>query len=264
MEQKTQAAQSDVDVEAEVLRMLESGSSQREISRSLGISRRQISKLIDSTEGTAKPKTNRKTNLAKARTQIKELSLRREGVKRSELYDILLETYGLIDEKTTKQPDLDLSDIEYLRELDSDSRSQPKKLKMTENQYQYLVRTVKEEAKKEGRVALFVPEWMPTEDAKRANSTLVSMAMVLHERAQEMVSEMLYLFPGCRSGSVLKELVALAFPQQGKEPVERRCERNLEAASELEHRAQPQPSKHPKVDSKSKGHSDAELEVLCY
>ncbi|WP_321351469.1 hypothetical protein [Halopseudomonas oceani] len=135
---------------------------------------------------------------------------------------------------------------------------------MTENQYQYLTKTVKEKARREGLAALFVPEWMPTENAKQANSMLVSLAGELHQRAQEMTQDFLCHFPECHSGLVLKELVALAFPQPGKEPVELRCERNQEAASELEKRAKPQQSKRSRPASNIAIYCDAEFEALCF
>lgn len=157
-----------------------------------------------------------KTNVQKAVDAVYQLAVRPIGVKPSEYFPILREFYG----------------VKY------DAKAGYEKLNMTASQRSYLRSKVKEKAKKEGKEAHFIPEWMDRVQPRLCNKVMLECAQSLYESFEEQVAYFLEMFPELNEGkgngySIRNELFSLVV--QGYDPsgVHNRCERNLEAVGFL-------------------------------
>ena len=192
------------------------GHGQREIERETGLSRRQIAKIVNSDVAEKsdfdfeEPQRMSTDGAARA---VHELSIRPQGVKNSELSAILAAHFG------------------YRKNKDTGARE----LNMTKAQLDYL--------KKKARAIsspslqpLFVPEWLPRTAPTAAFNILLGHASDLQDRITEIVMDFCEQFPDSSPSMIYEELVRIAVSSTTKEPVERRCERNMLAAGELETR----------------------------
>ena len=157
-----------------------------------------------------------KTNVQKAVDAVYQLAVRPIGVKPSEYFPILRECYGLV----------------------YDAKAGYEKLNVTAGQRSYLRSQVKEKAKKEGKEAHFIPEWMDRVQPRLCNKVMLECAQSLYESFEEQVAYFLEMFPELNEGkgagySIRNELFSLVV--QGYDPsgVHNRCERNLEAVGFL-------------------------------
>lgn len=221
-------------------RLLEHGHSIRAVADSTGLSRRQVTKLKAYTDeedcGPFGSVDQITISQKQAVAEVLALSIRPEGVKRSELRVVLKARFGLARNEQT-------SAIE---------------LNMTKHQYRYLRDSVR--AVKQGEVApLFVPEWMPRHGALEAHYELLRAASELQDVVTEKALELCDRFPGSSYKWVFQELVNLAIPDVFPGSVEALCERNLKVAEELGQRVSHQAVQmiEPMVAR------DDELEALC-
>lgn len=231
------------ELDQEVRRLLVSGKSERTIADLLKISRRQVAnikKKMDEDKGDNPlasdigPTMKRPAAIA----ELVLLSTRPEGVRRSETWPVLRGLFGM---QTTDIP----GQLE---------------LAMTENQWAYLKKQTVESAAAQGKVALFLPEWLSRQAPVQANEMLVSMAGWLHDRAQEYVSDLLAHFPDISGKHVFTELHRLAFPPPQGEPIQTKCQRNAETAELLQSRLGNRP--HSPTPHEPLPY-DAELDTLC-
>lgn len=229
----------------QVIQLLQTKASERAIVEQTGLSRRQIRKIKQEVKETKDDNPlvlDHQVTMTRAAAiaELVKLSTRPGGVRRSEMWPVFRELYGL--------------------RLDSERGTWV--LNMTENQYQYLKKQVTKAASAKGKEALFIPEWLPRQAPAAANDMLVSIAGCLHDRAQEYVSEFMSLFPSASRKHVFTELVSLAFKQASPEPVEIKCQRNAETAELLQgrlgHLAQ-----RPAANDAPTVKPDAELDRLC-
>lgn len=148
----------------------------------------------------------------KAIAAVYALAIRPIGVKPSEYFPILREFYG----------------VEY------DADAGYAKLNMTPSQRSYLRSKVKEEAKKKGKEAHFIPEWMDRAQPELCNQVMLDCAQNLYDAFEEQVSYFLEMFPELGEGrgngySIRNELFSLVVKGYDPAGVHKRCERNLEA-----------------------------------
>ncbi|WP_212630390.1 hypothetical protein [Pseudomonas sp. KB-10] len=229
----------------QVIQLLQTKASERATVEQTGLSRRQIRKIKQEAQKTDDDNPvafehQATMTRADAITELVKLSTRAGGVRRSEMWPILREFYGL--------------------RLDSERGSWV--LNMTENQYQYLKNQFKEAAASQGKEALIIPEWLPRQAPVAANDMLAILAGQLHDRAEEYAAYFAQLFPETSWKKVIGELIYVAFPQASKEPVEVRCKRNANVAEQLQgrlgHLAQ-----RPAANDAPAFKPDAELDRLC-
>lgn len=221
-------------------RLLEQGHSIRAVADSTGLSRRQVTKLKAYADGGDRDPFGEvdQTTISQkqAVAKVLALSIRPEGVKRSELGVVLKARFGLARNEQTGATELN----------------------MTQHQYRYLKDSVR--AVEQGEVApLFVPEWMPRHGALEAHYELLRAASELQDLMTEKVLELSDRFPGSSFKWVFQELINLAIPGFFPGSVEALCERNLKVAEELGQRVgrPAAPIIEPVVAP------DAELEALC-
>lgn len=229
----------------QVLHLLQRKTSEREIAAKTGLSRRQIRSIKQQAPAVEdqgplaldnQPSMTRSAAIA----ELVKLSSRPGGVRYSEMWPVLRALYGLrINDKTGAW------------ELD-----------MTDNQLRYLKEKTTEAATKQGKTALFIPEWLPRQAPVAANDMLVSMAGWLHDRAQEYVSEFISTFPGASRKHALNELICVAFSQASPEPVQTRCQRNMDNAEQLQRRLGDLASR-PAANELYPYPPDSELDRLC-
>lgn len=221
-------------------RLLEQGHSIRAVAGSTGLSRRQVTKLKTYTDeedcGPFGEVDQTTISQKQAVAKVLALSVRPEGVKRSELGVVLKARFGLAKNEQTGAAELN----------------------MTKNQYRYLRDSVR--AVDQGEVApLFVPEWMPRHGALEAHYALLRVASEIQDVMTEKVLELCDRFPGSSFKWVFQELVNLAIPDVFPGSVEALCERNFKAAEELGQRV----GHHAVQTIEPMVARDAELEALC-
>lgn len=153
-------AQAEARVIQVAIEMLTQGASIRAASDATGLSRRQVTKLRGSFNSIDKETfmqdTEARISQKQAVAQVFSMSIRPEGVKRSELHSTLKARYGLRRDEITGSVELD----------------------MTKHQYRYL----KESAlalREAGDTPLFVPEWIPRYGALNAHNALIKAAIEL-------------------------------------------------------------------------------------
>ena len=142
------------------------------------------------------------------------LATRKIGVKPSELNKIYYEHYGTV-----------WCEIEE-RSI----------LNMTQGQKSYIRAKVKAKAAKQGKVAIFVPEWMDRTQPNESNKLMLSLANDLYEMIEYKVNEYLQSFPQETDAawSVRNELYSLAVKGYDPTGLMNRCDRNAEVAEQLE------------------------------
>lgn len=236
-QQTTQAEES---VELTASRLLGQGLSMRAVAESTGLSRRQVTKLKASLNnedsGPFAEVDHVVISQRQAVTKILALSVRPEGVKRSELGPVLKARFGLARNELTGAFEL----------------------QMTNNQYRYLKDSVRAVGRAEV-APLFVPEWMPRQRALEANRELLRAASDLQDVMTEKVLELCHRFPGTPFKWAFKELLNLAIPGAYPGSVETLCDRNLKTAEELDQRV----DRRDVLKVEPVSTSDVELEALC-
>lgn len=235
-----QTNQAEEAVSSTASRLLEKGLSVRAVAESTGLSRRQVTKLkANSNREDSDPFAGAIHSVISQKQAVSmtlALSVRPEGVKRSELGPVLRARFGLEKSEVTGAFEL----------------------KMTKNQYRYLKDTVR--VAKQTKVSpLFVPEWMPRQRALEANRELNKAAYDLQDVMTEKVIDLCSRFPGASFKWVFQELINLAVPGAYPGSVETLCKRNLEIAEELDQRVGHETSL--KVEPMFV--SDNEFEALC-
>ncbi|WP_156115083.1 helix-turn-helix domain-containing protein [Pseudomonas sp. ML96] len=231
--------------EQDVLKLLASGMSERKVADTLGMSRRRVSKIkqnapMEVAPDPLSPDLLPTMSRATAIAELVKLSTQPGGVRYSEMWSVLRALFGMrINDKTG------------MLELD-----------MTDNQLRYLKEKTTAGAADQGKVALFIPEWLPRQAPVAANDMLVSRAGWLHDRAQEYAAEFMLSFPGASMKHVFNELVCLAFKQASPEPVQTRCQRNAETAEVLQRRLGALAGK-PAANEPFPLAPDPELDRLC-
>lgn len=142
------------------------------------------------------------------------LATRKIGVKPSELNKIYYEHYGTV-----------WCEIEERNILN-----------MTQGQKSYIRAKVKAKAAKQGKVAIFVPEWMDRTRPTESNKLMLSLANDLYEIIEYKVNEYLHSFPQETDAawSVRNELYSLAVKGYDPTGLMNRCDRNAEVAEQLE------------------------------
>lgn len=142
------------------------------------------------------------------------LATRKIGVKPSELNKIYYEHYGTV-----------WCEIEERNILN-----------MTQGQKSYIRAKVKAKAAKQGKVAIFVPEWMDRDRPNESNKLMLSLANDLYEIIEYKVNEYLHSFPQETDAawSVRNELYSLAVKGYDPTGLMNRCDRNAEVAEQLE------------------------------
>lgn len=152
----------------------------------------------------------------KAIAAVYPLAIRPIGVKPSEYFPILRECYGTV----------------YDEEAGYD------KLNMTPAQKSYLRSKVKEKARKEGKEAHFIPEWLDRVQPDLCNGVMLECAHNLYDAFEEQVAIFLDIFPELAEGrgkgySIRQELFSLVVRGYDPAGVQKRCERNKEAVEFL-------------------------------
>ncbi|WP_407291313.1 hypothetical protein [Stutzerimonas zhaodongensis] len=206
------------EIEEQVGRLLLTGLSERKIAEQAGITRRQVRNIkerIGDAEGDDNPfafDVGPTISRSQAVSELVNLSVRPEGVRKSEMWPVLRALFGL--------------------RLDDESGRF--ELNMTDNQLRYLKDKTKEAAQSRGKDALFLPEWLPRRAPCAAVDMLTNAAHSLVERAHEYTADFLAAFPEVSPSAVFHELISLSFRQACPEPVITRCERNKETADRLQ------------------------------
>lgn len=237
---------------AHVRRLIEQGKRPSAIARETGLGRRLVAKIVDAettkaanaTEFEPARETMTRTEAVKT---IHTLATRPQGVKNSELSPVLGALFGYRSNKDTGA-----------RELD-----------MTKGQMDHLKKTVRTEG--DGlHPPMFVPDWLPRQAPIEAWVDLLQLASELQDRITDMVIDYCARHPEVTHRQVHRELVQIAIPEAGKEPVEVRCARYLQAAEALHERLEQGPEatadrrQHLSQDRSSGAVTvDADLDALC-
>lgn len=152
-----------------------------------------------------------KTPTQQAIEAIYPLAIRPCGIKQAECHEIFYDVFGSVwDEAQGK----------WTMNLSQSSKS-------------YIRSEVKKMAEKNGKQAVFVPDWMSTEAPLESLNLMNELAHHIQETIQECVSRYMEVYGDCPASVVQNEMLSLALPGYSPEPLERHCRRNLEVANQL-------------------------------
>lgn len=196
------------EVESLVLQDRQDGMSVRAITEKYeahGVTKKWVERV---TKDVAKPESQPQ----QAAKKVFPLATSPIGVKQSECYNIYMQVYGTVwDEENNV----------YV-------------LNITQEQKDYIKHLVKERAKKEGKQALFLPDWMDRSNPLVCNQLMLEAAQNLNDALTEQVEYFRTLFPEANTYSVVHEMLSLAFRGYNPESVESRCNRNVTCAQALD------------------------------
>lgn len=194
-----------------IKKLYKEGKSIRDISKELEVTEWSVRKAI---KGIPKGKKKAITPSQIAAQRILPLAIRPEGVSGQEVYPILLSAFGYTENEDTGY----------------------KKLNATQEQKAYVKRIVRDMAKKEGKEALFIKDWMSKTDPYGSLQLICQCANALNQALQEEIEYFLEHYPECEGYDLRREIVYLALDGIAQEPVARRCERNEQIINKLAQR----------------------------
>ncbi|EGH27393.1 hypothetical protein PSYMO_40235 [Pseudomonas amygdali pv. mori str. 301020] len=192
--------------------------SQRQIAASLGVSRQRVAKLLaidcpvpadtfDDITHEVKPTLSRALGVHR----ITELATRPQGVKFREYKSVLGDVFGFVRSN-------DFNGLE---------------LNMQEPDHRSIKHDVRRRAVREGKRALFVPDWMDTNQPVECNQAMLEAAQAAFDAIEAAAFAFCDQYPGTQFKSVLREITALAVPGMTPEPTINRCRRNKATAKQL-------------------------------
>lgn len=194
-----------------IISLYKSGKSIRDISKELEVTEWSVRKAI---KGISKGDKKATTPSQVAAQRILPLAIRPEGVSGQEIYPVLLSAFGYTENNDTGY----------------------KKLNATQEQKAYVKRLVRDMAKKEGKEALFIKDWMSKADPYGSLQLICQCANALNQALQEEIEYFLEHYPECEGHDLRREIVYLALDGIAQEPVVRRCERNEQIINKLAQR----------------------------
>lgn len=175
--------------------------SQRAAAEHLGISRRQLSKMVEA-EGQALdddnpfsegPKGSPTMTRAGAVASLQALSERPQGATKADLYEHVVGVFGCNEDGTAK--------------------ATPRQ-----------VRALRESVQAKGTGALFAPDYLDPMRAESQRRAMVATVTDLQDRLTEALTELAAGFPGGSYGAMRREVLALLVPELTQIPAESRLE----------------------------------------
>lgn len=180
------------------------------IAKELGVSESTIRRWV---KGVKKEKVKQYDSLV---NRILPLAIRPQGIKNKEEWLMYKESFnGVVDEDTG----------DY-------------KVNITESQKSYIRSLVREKAKQSGNIALFVPDWLCTEQPRASWETMLSMTNEMYSRMQEYLDGYMveYDMPLDSRWAVAQQLLVLLVPEYSPRSIYDVCKQATDVVDILEER----------------------------
>lgn len=180
------------------------------IAKELGVSESTIRRWV---RGVKKEKVKQYDSVVNT---ILPLAIRPQGIKNKEEWNIYKNRFnGVVDEDTG----------EY-------------KVNITESQKSYIRSLVRDKAKQSGNIALFVPDWLCTEQPRSSWESMLSMTNEMYDRMQEYLNGYMveYDMPADARWAVAQQLLVLLVPEYSPRSIYDVCKQATEVVDILEER----------------------------
>lgn len=180
------------------------------IAKELGVSESTIRRWV---KGVKKEKVKQYESLVNT---ILPLAIRPQGIKNKEEWNIYKDTFsGSVDEETGQY-----------------------KVNITESQKSYIRSLVRDKAKQSGSIALFVPDWLSTEQPRSSWESMLSMTNEMYDRMQEYLNGYMveYDMPADARWAVAQQLLVLLVPEYSPRSIYDVCKQATDVVDILEER----------------------------
>lgn len=177
--------------------------------------------------------------------KVYEMATRPQGIGGSEERALYKETYG----------------------FKKDDESGEIHVNITDSQKNYIRTQVRNKATQEGKVALFVPDWVALSAPHPSFNRMLEMTNDLYERMQEYLSEYMVEFnmPKESRYAIEQQLLIMLVPKYSPRNIYDVCKQAAEVVDQLEYNLDQSPDKHPRVlPSKVRTNYSKDLEDSCY
>ena len=178
------------------------------IAKELGVSESTVRRWV---KGVKKEKVKQYDSLVNT---ILPLAIRPKGIKNKEEWNIYKDTFG---------GSVDEEDGQY-------------KVNITESQKSYIRSLVRDKAKQSGNIALFVPDWLSTEQPRHSWESMLSMTNEMYSRMQEYVNGYMveYGMPADARRAVEQQLLVLLVPEYSPRSIYDVCKQATDVVDILE------------------------------
>lgn len=182
------------------------------IAKELGVSESTVRRWV---KGVKKEKVKQYDSVVNT---ILPLAIRPQGIKNKEEWNIYKDTFsGVVDEETGQY-----------------------KVNITESQKSYIRSLVRDKAKQSGNIALFVPDWLSTEQPRSSWESMLSMTNEMYDRMQEYLNGYMveYDMPLDARWAVAQQLLVLLVPEYSPRSIYDVCKQATEVVDVLEERVE--------------------------
>lgn len=178
------------------------------IAKELGVSESTVRRWV---KGVKKEKVKQYDSLVNT---ILPLAIRPKGIKNKEEWNIYKNTFG---------GSVDEEDGQY-------------KVNITESQKSYIRSLVRDKAKQSGNIALFVPDWLSTDQPRHSWESMLSMTNEMYSRMQEYVNGYMveYGMPTDARRAVEQQLLVLLVPEYSPRSIYDVCKQATDVVDILE------------------------------
>lgn len=178
------------------------------IAKELGVSESTVRRWV---RGVKKERVKQYDSLVNT---ILPLAIRPKGIKNKEEWNIYKDTFG---------GNVDEEDGQY-------------KVSITESQKSYIRSLVREKAKQSGNIALFVPDWLSTEQPRPSWESMLSMTNEMYSRMQEYLNGYMveYGMPSDARRAVEQQLLVLLVPEYSPRSIYDVCKQATDVVDILE------------------------------
>lgn len=191
------------------------------IASQLGVSEPTVRRWV---KGIKKPRSNKYESLVNT---IYPLAIRPHGISASEENNIYKGVFGCVQDEDTGQFHINI----------------------TKSQKQQIRTQVRTKAEQEGKVALFVPDWVSLKSPRPSFNRMLEMTNDLYERMQEYLSEYMVEFnmPKESRYAIEQQLLIMLVPKYSPRNIYDICKQAAEVVDQLEHNLNPDPNKGERV-----------------
>lgn len=192
-----------------------------EVAKQLGVSEPTVRRWV---KGVKKPKSNKYNSIVQ---KVYEMATRPQGIGGSEERALYKEMYG----------------------FKKDDESGEIHVNITDSQKNYIRTQVRAKATQEGKVALFVPDWVSLKSPRPSFNRMLEMTNDLYERMQEYLSEYMVEFnmPKEARYAIEQQLLIMLVPKYSPRNIYDICKQAAEVVDQLEHNLNPDPNKGERV-----------------
>lgn len=191
------------------------------IASQLGVSEPTVRRWV---KGIKKPKSNKYESLVNT---IYPLATRPQGISASEENNIYKDVYGCVSDEETGRFHININ----------------------KSQKQQIRTQVRAKAEQEGKVALFVPDWVSLRSPRPSFNRMLQMTNDLYERMQEYLSEYMVEFnmPKEARYAIEQQLLIMLVPKYSPRSIYDICKQAAEVVDQLEHNLNTDPNKGERV-----------------